>query len=78
MNPRVKAVDVLENYKLRITFKNDEVRIFDVEPYFELPVFKMLRDSPNFYNIKVAHGTVVWAGDIDLCPDTIYLESVPM
>jgi hypothetical protein len=76
MNPRVIAVEVLENYQLRITFANHKVRIFDVKPYLDYPAFSRLRDKGYFTLAKVAHGTVCWPDDIDFCPDTLYLKSV--
>jgi hypothetical protein len=78
MNPRVIAVHVLENYRLRITFTNGEMRIFDVTPYLAYPAFNRLRDKGYFTLAKVAHGTVCWSDEIDFCPDTIYLKSNPM
>lgn len=77
MNPRVSAVEVIDFHKLLVTFRNREQRVFDVFPYLDLPVFQHLRNSPDFYNVQVKHGTIVWANEIDLCPDTIYLQSVP-
>lgn len=76
MNPRVLAVDVLEQYQLRITFTNHEMRIFDVTPYLDYPAFSRLRNKGYFALAKVVHGTVCWSDDIDLCPDTLYLKSV--
>jgi hypothetical protein len=77
MNPRVTAVEVIDFHRLLVTFKNEEQRIFDVSEYLDLPVFQHLRDAPDFYNVRVEHGTITWANEIDLCPDTIYLESTP-
>ncbi|GDX84764.1 molybdopterin-guanine dinucleotide biosynthesis protein MobA [Methylococcaceae bacterium] len=78
MNPRVAAVEVIDFHRLLVIFKNEEQRVFDVVPYLDLPVFQHLRDTPDFYNVRVEHGTVTWANEIDLCPDTIYLKSVPL
>ena len=77
MNPRVAAVEVIDFHRLLVTFKNEEQRVFNVAPYLDLPVFQHLRNAPDFYNVHVEHGTIVWANEIDLCPDTIYLKSVP-
>jgi hypothetical protein len=78
MNPRVIAVEVIDNLRLLVTFDSQEKRIFDVSAYLELPAFEPLRNSPNFYNVRIAQGTVVWANNIDLCADTVYLKSVPI
>ena len=54
MNPHVIAVDVLDDYKLRITFANDEVRVFDVTPYWNYPAFKQLQNKGYFALAKPA------------------------
>jgi hypothetical protein len=77
MNPRVTAVEVIDFHRFLVIFKNEEHSFFDMAPYLDLPVFQHLRDAPDFYNVRAEHGTVTWANEIDLCPDTIYLESTP-
>jgi hypothetical protein len=78
MNPRVKAIEIIELHRLLVTFENHEQRMFDASPLFELPVFKHLENSPDFYNVRVAHGTITWANELDICPDTVYLDSTPV
>lgn len=76
MNPRVKHVQPLENFRLRLTFVNGEKRLFDVSPYFAYPAFKRLANPAFFSLVHADHGTVVWPDNIDLCPDTLYVDSV--
>ena len=76
MNPRVKDVVVLDNYRLRLTFANGERRIFDVNPYLEYPAFRRLGNKGYFTLAHAEHGTVIWPDDCDFCPDTLYMESV--
>jgi hypothetical protein len=76
MNPRVKDVVVLDNYRLRLTFTNGEQRIFDVKPYLKYPAFKRLGNQGYFSLARTEHGTVSWPNDIDFCPDTLFLDSV--
>lgn len=78
MHPQVITVEAINNRQLLVTFSNQERRLFDVSEYLEFPVFQVLRDSPDFYNVRVAHGTVAWLNDIDLCADTVYLKSTPI
>ncbi len=75
MNPRVKSVKPMENYKLEITFDSGEVGVYDCSCLLDFGVFRELRDESYFKKVKVAHGTVVWPNEQDICPDTIYLES---
>jgi hypothetical protein len=77
LGPRVVAVEPMDDFRLFLTFTNGEKRIFDAKRLFKMPVFKLLRKKPFFETVKVDHGSVTWPGDIDYCPDTLYMESVP-
>jgi len=75
MNPRVINVKPEQNFKLLITFNNGEKKSFDVKPYLEIGVFKELRDVGLFNSVKPFLGSIQSANGLDLCPDTLYLES---
>jgi len=75
MNPRVINVKPEKNFTLLITFNNGEVRNFDVKPYLEIGIFKDLRDLSLFNSVKPFLGSIQWANGVDLCPDTLYLDS---
>ncbi|MEI6822023.1 MAG: DUF2442 domain-containing protein [Bacteroidota bacterium] len=75
MNPRVINVKPEQNFTLLITFSNGEVKKFDVKPYLEIGIFKELKDLSIFNSVKPSLGSIQWANGVDLCPDTLYLES---
>lgn len=75
MYPRVKKVEVLNDYKLLLTFTNDEKRIFDVSAYLEDEFWKALKDMNLFKNVKVAGGSIEWDTGEDFCPDELYEKS---
>jgi len=77
LGPRVSEVLPMEDYKLALTFTNGEKRIFDVKPLLSIRAFTSLRNRKVFEAVKVAYGSVLWPNDIDYCPDTLYMESVP-
>jgi len=77
LGPRVVAVEPMDNFRLFLTFTNGERRVFDAKPLFKYPVFKLLQKKPFFDSVKVDHGSVQWPNDIDYCPDTLYMQSVP-
>ena len=78
MNPRVTHAVCHDDFTISLTFANGERRRFDARPYLDYPVFQPLRNPGYFLRGVVAHGTVAWPGEEDLCPDTLYLESVPL
>ena len=73
MNPRPIHVKPLDNYHLLITFQGGEKKIFDVS----LPIYQPLKNKTFFQTAKADGMCVYWNDDIDLCPDTTYLESKP-
>jgi len=75
MNPRVTNVKPEKDFNLLITFSNGEVKSFDVKPYLGIGLFKELKDLSLFNSVKPFLGSIQWANGIDLCPDTLYLES---
>jgi len=77
MLPRVKDVQPTDDYKLILTFTNNEVKIFDVTPYLDKGFFKQLKNKNYFKNVKPFMDSIQWQNGQDFCPDTLYLESKP-
>lgn len=78
MNPRVTSAIPLKDHALLLQFNNGEQRRMDVGPYLAYPVFERLREPGYFALVQADHGTVSWPGGIDIDPDSVYLESVPV
>jgi hypothetical protein len=78
MNPYVKQVHPLDDYRLLLVFENGEQRIFDVKPYLQRGVFTRLQNLAAFRSVRVVAGSVEWLGELDLSYDTLYLESQPV
>ena len=57
-------------------FTNGENGIYDCLPILDFGVFKELKDLSYFMQAQVLDGTVVWPHDQDICPDTLYLDSI--
>jgi len=76
MNPRVKKVDANHAYQLHLTFTNGESGFYDCSKLLEFGVFKELKDKQYFKQARVTDGTVSWPHEQDICPDTLYLDSV--
>ncbi|MDR1590303.1 MAG: DUF2442 domain-containing protein [Oscillospiraceae bacterium] len=72
------GVKPLEDYKLLVTFDNDEKRIFDVKPYLDERFFAPLRNAAVFNSVRVSPVSIEWTGGIDMCPDELYFNSEPI
>jgi hypothetical protein len=55
VNPRVRSVKPLPNYKLELEFENSEVREFDLKPYLDKGVFRELKNPNYFSNSNILH-----------------------
>ena len=71
----VKDVKAMDNYKLILTFENNEKRLFDMTPYLELGVFKTLKNENLFKTVKVSFDTIEWSNGADIDPETLYEDS---
>lgn len=76
--PRPTAVAATGDHTLRITFNNGETRLFNVTPYLAYPAFEALKAISVFMQARVAHNTVVWNEEVDIAPESLYLESTPV
>ena len=75
MTPKAINVEAIENYELKITFENGEVKIFDVKPYFGHKLFDELKSKALFKTVKIAGLSVEWINGADICPDELYNSS---
>ena len=73
--PEVAAVSPLSGHILLLTFTNGEQKQYNMTPYLHYPVFQRLQNPEFFKLAKVDYGTVVWPGEIDIAPETLYLDS---
>ena len=76
MNPRVSKVFPTDDYKLKLVFKNGERGLYDCSGLLNFGVFQELRDLHYFKQVQVLDGTVAWPHEQDICPDTLYLDSL--
>ena len=67
-----------KNYHLEMEFDTGEVRIFDVRPYLDKGVFRQLKDEKLFEQAYVGFDTVCWPNELDIAPETLYVDSVPV
>lgn len=77
----VVSVQPLSNYRLLLEFDNGEKRIGDISPLLTKPIFTFLKDNVYFNSVYIECGAVTWkdrsGNEVDLCPDKLYMDSVP-
>lgn len=71
MNEMIK-VESLKDYKLLLTFDNNEKRIKDMKPYLKKGIFKKLKDINIFNSVEIEYGTISWGEDLDMCAYSLY------
>jgi len=74
----VVKVNVKPGYVLELEFENGEHRLFDMSSIMDKKPFIRLKESNSFGAARVGYGTVVWPGNIDIDPETLYDRSVPV
>nr|MBQ4320012.1 DUF2442 domain-containing protein [Clostridia bacterium] len=89
---RIVTVTPHSDFSLILEFDNGEKRRLDCQPFLEdNTVFSFLRDYGNFRRVYLDEDRCVswdidpdidsrevWSNKIDLCPDSCYIDSVPV
>ncbi len=89
---RILSVSAGEDFTLRLVFDNQEVRRLDCKPFLqEGTVFAPFLDPENFRRVYLddchcvawdidpaVDSEEVWFNKVDLCPDSCYMDSIPV
>jgi len=64
----------LNGYKLKLTFEDNSVRIVDLQPYLDGPIFEPLKKIDFFRQVTVNPDidTIVWPNNADFAPEFLY------
>ena len=67
------------DFQLELEFANGERRLFDMKPLLKMKPWNRITSICLFEQIRINYGTVTWAGgEIDIAPETLYDEAVPI
>jgi Protein of unknown function (DUF2442). len=75
MTPKIREVVPLADYKIRVTYANDEKRLFDVKPFLSRGLFSALSDEAVFKTAHISFDSVAWSNGVDIDPEELYLNS---
>jgi hypothetical protein len=71
---RVTGVEVLEDFRLSVTFSDGTRRIVDLSDELSGPIFEPLRNPSLFRQVRLDPelGTIVWPNGADIAPETLH------
>ena len=72
----ITKVEAASDFKVRVTFDTGESGTFDCSPYLSHPYWKRLADPTFFQLVRVAYGTLVWPGDIDIAQEDVWEKTI--
>jgi hypothetical protein len=65
----------LKDYRLFLHYSDGTAGVVDLSPLVGRGVFATWLQPENFAQVTLSEdGAPVWAGEIDLCPDALYLQ----
>lgn len=71
----IVAAKALPEYRLEFRFNNGDCGIVDLSEFVGRGVFTTWQQPGVFERVTVtAEGAIAWPGDIDMCPDALYLR----
>lgn len=74
----VIAVKTKPNFQLDLEFANGERRRFDMRQLLQIKPWNQIASRNLFERVRVDYGTIVWPGEIDIAPETLYDDSHPI
>lgn len=75
---RVKTVEALEGFTVRLGFEDGTQKVIDLERYLHGPIFEPIRNDPAVFRlVKVEDGTLAWNNGADIDPDVLYYNLTP-
>jgi hypothetical protein len=70
----VKDVNYLNDYKLKLRFEDNSIKVVDLQPYLDGPIFEPLKNPDYFRQVTVNTDidTISWPNNADFAPEFLY------
>lgn len=80
LQPRLKNVTPMEQYRLRLEYETGEVKLLDVAPYISGAWYEELKDAAYFKTVHLLPDGVgiEWSNGQDIAPHELYECSIPV
>ncbi|GBR75948.1 hypothetical protein NO2_0572 [Candidatus Termititenax persephonae] len=80
LQPKIKKVVPLKDYKLLLSYETGENKVFAVKPYIAGNWYGELRDISYFKTVHlIPDGTgIAWTNGQDIAPHELYEQSSPL
>lgn len=75
MKPKLINIEILNDYKIKLSYSNNEIRAFDFAPHLYIGRYVELQDLSLFNTAKIVSNTIEWDTEIDIDPNTLYIKS---
>ena len=72
----VKLVKPLPDYRIYVEIENQQKGVFDLKPYLDKGVFKVLQNIHYFNQVGILFGAVTWPHEQDIATETLLAEMV--
>ena len=73
---KIAHVEVLDGYRLDLVFDDGRRGVVDLSRLVGKGVFSIWADFGVFKAVRIGDsGELVWGDEVDLCPDSLYLEA---
>ena len=68
----VSQAEYLDNYRIRLTFNNGEIKTVDLQNELNGSVYIPLRQLDYFKNFQLKYNTIEWNNGADYAPEYLY------
>ena len=74
----VTAVEPRKDYSLLVSFIDGSKKTYDMCPLLDVGVFRQLKNLNLFMQAHTNGSSVVWNDDLDIAPEELYENGVPV